>query len=125
MYRGGSDAIYEAFTMSKDLDNVYAFTFGSYNAASAYKQNVRLVATLTDNTAGSEDSELSFYNLKAGTLTKQATIKNTGVFNLVPISAATASALTPAEGDIVIVNTTNGTFTSVGLWSYVAASWAK
>lgn len=54
-----------------------------------------------------------------------ASFKPTGVFNLKPITATAASAITPAEGDIVMVSNTNGTFTSIGLWGYQNGSWQK
>jgi len=40
-------------------------------------------------------------------------------------TAAAASALTPAEGMLVNVSTTDGTFTSTGLWLYQGAAWTK
>jgi hypothetical protein len=46
-------------------------------------------------------------------------------FRITPMSAAAASSITPAEGTLVVVNTTNGTFTSVGIWCYENGSWNK
>lgn len=42
-----------------------------------------------------------------------------------PISATTASGLSASEGMFVFVNTTNGTFTSVGFWGYENGAWTK
>jgi len=48
-----------------------------------------------------------------------------GLIKLTPITAATASALTPAEGDLVMVSDTDATFTSIGFWGYENGAWAK
>lgn len=45
------------------------------------------------------------------------------VLTLTPVSATDASALTPAFGMLVVVNSTNGTFTTTGLWFYNGAAW--
>ncbi len=57
--------------------------------------------------------------------TKARTTVKTDVLNIEPISAATASALTPTNGDLVHVNTTNGTFTALGLWGRENGIWVK
>jgi len=41
------------------------------------------------------------------------------------MTAVQASAITPVEGLMLFATTTNGTFTSVGLWCYEAAAWSK
>lgn len=40
-----------------------------------------------------------------------------------PITATAASAITPAEGMIVFVSNTNGTFTTIGFWGYQNSAW--
>ena len=40
-------------------------------------------------------------------------------------TAAAASALTPVEGMIVVVSSTDATFTSTGSWIYEGAAWTK
>jgi hypothetical protein len=52
-------------------------------------------------------------------------IKPTTAINLAPITATAASAITPAEGDMVFVSDTNGTFTSIGFWGYQNGTWTK
>jgi hypothetical protein len=54
----------------------------------------------------------------------RTTIKN-GVLNVEPMTATAASSLTPSNGDIVYVSTTNATFTSLGLWGYQNSVWTK
>ncbi len=46
-------------------------------------------------------------------------------FRLTPMTATQASAITVAEGLMVFVSNTNGTFTSIGLWCYENGAWAK
>jgi hypothetical protein len=49
----------------------------------------------------------------------------TNVINFENISATTASALSVVNGDIVYVNTTDATFTSVGFWGRENGVWVK
>lgn len=44
---------------------------------------------------------------------------------LMRMTATQASAITPADGMIVYVTDTNGTFTSAGFWGYQAGAWGK
>jgi hypothetical protein len=62
----------------------------------------------------------------AGHASAQVEIASTAKgFRIKPMTAAQASAITPAEGLFVFVSDTNGTFTSIGLWCYENAAWAK
>jgi len=49
----------------------------------------------------------------------------TAGFRITPMTSTQASAITPVEGLILFVSTTNGTFTSVGLWDYENGAWHK
>lgn len=49
----------------------------------------------------------------------------TNVINLEGITATTASGLTPSEGDIIRVTSTNVTFTSIGTWKREGGAWIK
>lgn len=54
-----------------------------------------------------------------------AIIANGGPMLFVPMTAAAASAITPVEGYVVCVSTTDATFTSTGFWGFHDAAWAK
>lgn len=41
------------------------------------------------------------------------------------ITAAEASALAPIDGMVYYITSTNGTFSSVGVWTYVSGKWVK
>ena len=45
------------------------------------------------------------------------------ILNLAPITAATASAITPTDGMYIYVSNTNATFTTIGFWAYENGSW--
>jgi len=49
----------------------------------------------------------------------------TQLFRITPMTAAQANAITPAEGSLVMVSTTNGTFPAVGLYLYVSGAWTQ
>ena len=51
------------------------------------------------------------------------TLNANGSIQLRPITAAAASAITPAEGMILMVSDTDATFLSVGIWAYFGAAW--
>jgi hypothetical protein len=42
-----------------------------------------------------------------------------------PISATQAGTITASDGQMVYVNSTDATFTSVGFWGYEAGAWVK
>lgn len=46
-------------------------------------------------------------------------------FRITPMTATQASAITPVEGLILFVSSTDGTFTSIGLWDYENGAWHK
>ena len=45
------------------------------------------------------------------------------VFNITPIAGTAATALTGGEGDIIVVSSTDGGYTSIGAWLYIGAAW--
>lgn len=47
------------------------------------------------------------------------------VLKIVPITATQASALVPEEGMVIVVSTTNGTFTAIGMWLYIGGAWTQ
>jgi hypothetical protein len=63
-------------------------------------------------------------NISSNNVTK-VSVKATGALRVVPITATAASALTPEEGDIVMVSTTDATFTIIGFWGYQNGAWTK
>jgi len=69
-------------------------------------------------------------NVGIGTLTpsSQAIMElssTTQALLLMRMTATQASAITPANGMLLYVTNTNGTFTSVGFWGHVAGNWEK
>jgi hypothetical protein len=76
--------------------------------------------TVTHNAA---TSTMTLRGVLAGATVDLLTLAGDGSVKLRPITATAASAITPAEGMIVMVSNTNGTFTSIGLWSYQNAAW--
>lgn len=73
--------------------------------------------TLTSN-SGNITLSASNGTIEANTATNfNAPTKHT------PINATTASAITPQDGMMIYVNSTNGTFTQVGFWGYVNGTW--
>lgn len=117
-----------------------------YNAANSRFENANNLSVATSGfipkSTGSDygDSSLSEnvsqvvstkkveVNISGGSnvnATSAAVTANGGAFLAVPMSATSASALTATDGMIVYVNTTNGTFTSVGFWGREAGAWVK
>lgn len=85
-----------------------------------------LQSTWVTATAGSETSQFKIKGrLSGGSLVDVATFNSDGSMQLTPITATAASAITPAEGMILFVSNTNGTFTSIGLWDYENGAWHK
>lgn len=70
-------------------------------------------------------SETSIWAADNGGISEKFTISGYGWMKLGGITATAASALTPAEGMVVRVTDTDGTFTSIGYWAYENSTWVK
>jgi hypothetical protein len=85
-----------------------------------------IVWKLTDVTSVTKTSQTEIRNSFTGSVpATNFTIAGEGWMKLEPISATQASAITAAEGMFVFVNSTNGTFTSIGIWDYENGAWHK
>lgn len=133
------------------FDNANGFVFGQHNNAGPTVRiaNARIYLTDDVNTAGSESGGLGFATQTSGAVTTEkmrltatgnllvntttdvpsakVTIASTTQGFLPPRMTATqASAISsPAEGLLVYVTDTNGTFTAKGWWGYDGAAWQK
>jgi len=143
-YFGGS--VSHIFTSTKTLPFVIAATASTnYLSFAKPSTNQNSIIFNGDFESGSYRGETTFSNtintangiLKIAANTGQAggyvgftpnyvlTIKPTNAINLSPIKATAASAITPAEGDMVFVSSTDATFTSIGFWGYQHGAWTK
>ncbi len=114
-------------SIMRPATNNYGFIFGGQFYGGAY-----LGETTSSNTILSAGGKLTITGntgqsggFGAFTPNEIASFKPTGLLNIKPITATAASAITPAEGDIVMVSSTNGTFTSIGFWGYQNGAWTK
>lgn len=73
------------------------------------------------NTA--ETSQLIITGINSAVIVDLMTLNGDGSWQIRPITATAASAITPAEGMFVFVSNTNGTFTSIGPWCYYNGAW--
>ena len=48
-----------------------------------------------------------------------------GVAKLQPMTHTVAGSITPTNGMLIYVSSTDATFTSVGIWAYENSAWAK
>jgi len=76
----------------------------------------------TDEATGRTSSLI--YGVGSATLTSQILTIN-AVIQAHQYTATEGSAITPVNGMLIYVNSTNGTFTSVGIWAYENAAWVK
>ena len=137
---------YHIFTSTKTLPFVIAATASTnYLSFAKPSTNQNSIIFNGDYESGSYRGETTFSNtinaangiLKIAANTGQTggyaaftpnyvlTVKPTTCINLTPITATAASAITPAEGDLLFVSTTDATFTSIGLWCYENGAWSK
>ncbi len=84
-----------------------------------------ILSKLTDPTLGSITSTMVLQGKLSSATVDLLTLAGDGSVKLRPISATAASAITPAEGMLLIVNTTDATFTSTGFWGYSGGAWGK
>jgi hypothetical protein len=85
----------------------------------------QIVSKWTNVTTLSRVSQLVFTGVNAAVTADILSLGGEGYMKLNGITATAASAITPSAGMIVFVNSTNGTFTSVGFWGFDGTSWNK
>jgi hypothetical protein len=83
----------------------------------------QIISTLTNAVAASATSSMTINGLLSTVIVNVATFNADGSWQIRPITATAASAITPAEGMQVFVSNTNGTFTSIGFWGYQNGAW--
>jgi hypothetical protein len=85
-----------------------------------------LISKWTDATNATVTSQFEIWGRNNGaSAAKIFSVGGQGFMQLEPITATAASAITASAGMIVFVNSTNGTFTSVGFWGFDGTSWSK
>lgn len=115
------------FSVSRVATGSYSLIFngdyagGNYRGELTYSNVIKTANGILDICANTGQAG-SFGSFTPNVI---ASFKPTGVLNIKPITATAASAITPAEGDIVFVSTTNATFTSIGIWGYQNGAWIK
>lgn len=95
------------------------------STTTGYFQSNQIISKLTDAVTASRTSTLTFTGLLSASTVDLLTLAGDGSMTMRPITATAASAITPAEGMIVFVSNTNGTFLSVGFWGYQGGVWIK
>jgi hypothetical protein len=111
-------------------DDEIAFPFNLDDSGGTETTFGRLRVIADNVTNGSEAGHWAFDVMVGGTLTNRMNIIATEVNTSVPFktaqyTATAASALTPQNGWIIYVTSTNGTFTSVGHWARENGAWVK
>jgi len=79
----------------------------------------------TTATHASRASSTVFNNVFGAATVETLRLAGDGSIKLRPITATEASAIATAEGLLVMVSSTNGTFTSIGMWSFENGAWHK
>jgi hypothetical protein len=87
------------------------------------QESGRISSILTDVTNASRTGKMVLSAVNNTFLTDVVEIGGQGYILITPITATAASAITPAEGMLVFVSDTNGTFVSIGIWCYQNAAW--
>ncbi len=97
------------------------FSSGSYRGETTYSNTINAANGIFKIAANTGQAG----GYAAFTPNYVLSVKPTTCINLTPITATAASAITAAEGDLLFVSDTNGTFTSIGLWCYENGAWSK
>lgn len=118
----------QPFTINRAATRDYELMFGGVLAGAStwlsYESSINTIRSLNGTLSFSANTGLAG-GFASYTPTYRFTVKPSGAINFTPITATAASAITPAEGDVVMVSSTDATFTSIGLWGYQNGSWQK
>ncbi len=83
----------------------------------------QLISKLTTATTGAETSQYIITGVTGGTTQDWLTIGQSGYVKFRPMTVTEAGAIATAEGLMVFVSNTDGTFTSIGLWIFQNGAW--
>jgi hypothetical protein len=95
------------------------------DASNTILESNKLVSIWTDAANATRTSKFTITGVSSATTQDWLTIGQSGYLQVRPMTVTEAGALTPAEGMIIFVSNTNGTFTSIGLWDYENSAWHK
>lgn len=117
-----------SFPMIKRIGIQLAARLGDDSGPAAYSADTVYTDFLTHATGGNltiraGTGDLIFQTFQTSSFVETGRFTNNGAFQLKPITATAASAITPGEGMIVFVSNTNGTFISIGIWCYQNGAW--
>ncbi len=77
------------------------------------------------STHASRTSDVLIDTVNSASTVTSLTVGGEGFLKLRPITATAASAITPEEGMIVMVSSTNGTFAAIGFYGYANGAWVQ
>jgi len=147
-FYAGSHTDVSPFALGTVSPAVYSMDFPLYHDVSTCMFSLnsasRYYRIKTDNTSGTATerfaiqgyatnaiaymNNISGFHIGGTSANSSALLEVTSTtkgFRLTPMTATQASAITPAEGLMLFVSNTNGTFTSIGLWCYENGAWSK
>lgn len=107
--------------MGTSLDFRLSTSLNNVNAASGLANRIKSIYTVV--TDGAETSQLVFTGKTAGAAQDWLTIGQSGYVKFRPMTVTEAGAIATAEGLMVFVSNTDGTFTSIGPWMYYNGAW--
>ncbi len=83
----------------------------------------QLISKWTDSTSATRTSQFVIKGTLSAAAVDLITLNADGSWQIRPITATAASAITPAEGMILFVSNTDATFTTIGIWCYQNGAW--
>lgn len=87
------------------------------------QESGRIISRWIDAADASRTSQTVITGVLSTSTVDLITLNADGSWQIRPITATAASAITPAEGMLLFVSTTDATFTSIGLWCYYNGAW--
>jgi hypothetical protein len=83
----------------------------------------QLISKWTDATNATRTSQFSITGVTSSATETWLTIGQSGYLKVRPMTVTEAGALTPAEGMLIFVSNTNGTFGTIGFYGYQNGAW--
>lgn len=84
----------------------------------------QFISKWTDAADATRTSQFIITGVLSASTVDLMKLNGDGSWQITPITATAASAITPAEGMMLFVSTTDATFTSIGFWGYANGAWA-
>lgn len=117
-------ALFERYTQGTAANGIGNSIDISNQTVAGVEISNQIISIWIDATDATRTSQFVLRGVLSASIVDVFTGNSDGSWQIRPITATAASAITPAEGMMLFVSTTDATFTTIGFWGYQNGAWS-